>query len=106
MRANIRITSLSYWVVTLALLATAIVRVVWFTPTEATMGPIQKIFYLHLPVAITTFASCLVCFIGSIGYLSQRESWWDDLAAAAARVSVQFCSVVLITGMIWGRSAW
>jgi heme exporter protein C len=70
------------------------------------MGPIQKIFYLHLPAAICTFLACLVCFVASIGYLMQRRVFWDDLASAAARVAVQLCSVVLITGMIWGRSAW
>jgi len=77
-----------------------------WTPTEATMGPIQKIFYLHLPSAICTFLAFLTCFIASIGYLSQREGFWDDLASASARVGVQLCSVVLATGMIWGRSAW
>ena len=38
------------------------------------MGPIQKIFYLHLPVAINTFLACLTAFIASIGYLWQRQA--------------------------------
>jgi len=95
-----------YWLVTLALFALAIGVLATYTPTEASMGPIQKIFYLHLPVAISTFLACMVCFIASIGYLTQRTSRWDDLASAAARVAVQLCAVVLISGMIWGRSAW
>ena len=70
------------------------------------MGPVQKVFYLHLPVAINTFLAFAVVFVASIGYLAQRASWWDDLAAAGARAGVQLCSVVLLTGMIWGRSAW
>jgi heme exporter protein C len=70
------------------------------------MGPVQKIFYLHLPVAINTFVSCLIVFIASIGYLAGQKTWWDDLAAAAAKTAVQFCAVVLLTGMIWGRGAW
>ena len=44
--------------------------------------------------------------MASIAYLWQRKAWWDDLAAAAARVAVQMCAVVLATGMIWGRAAW
>ncbi len=100
------ILSAAYWLATLALTTAAVATVVLYTPDEATMGPIQKIFYLHLPVAICTFMACLTCFIASIGYLLQREAWWDDLASAGARVAVQLCSVVLITGMIWGRSAW
>jgi len=91
---------------TLALFAGAVTMLFTYTPVEQTMGPIQKIFYLHLPVAISTFVACLLSFIASIGYLSRRDLMWDRLAAVAARVAVIFCSVVLLTGMIWGKSAW
>jgi heme exporter protein C len=70
------------------------------------MGTIQKIFYLHLPVAINTFVAALVVCIASIGYLWQRSLAWDDLAAAAGKVTALFCAVVLLTGMIWGKKAW
>jgi heme exporter protein C len=103
---RIRTLAVVYWIVTLLTLVGAIAMLVTYTPSESTMGPIQKIFYLHLPTAISTFLACLVCFIASIGYLTQRRTWWDDLASAAARVAVQLCTVVLITGMIWGKSAW
>jgi len=96
----------AFWIFTLALFTVATARVIYYTPDEATMGPIQKVFYLHLPVAINTFLACLVTFVASIGYLSSRTSWWDDLASAAARVSVQLCTIVLLTGMIWGKCAW
>jgi len=95
-----------YWLVTIAAFAVAVTLLGTYTPTEATMGQVQKLFYLHLPSAICTFLACLVCFIGGIGYLAQRNSAWDDLAAAAAKVAVVLCSVVLATGMIWGHSAW
>jgi len=106
MNAPGKIFATIYWIVTLALTIGAVAMVAFWTPDEATMPVIQKIFYLHLPVAICTFLACLVCFIASIGYLVTRTTWWDDLAAASARVGVQLCSVVLITGMIWGKSAW
>jgi heme exporter protein C len=96
----------AYWLLTAACFVGAIALLIWYTPEEATMGQIQKIFYLHLPVAIGTFLACLVCFIASIGYLVKRELWWDDLAAAGAGIAVLLCSVVLMTGMIWGKSAW
>src|SRR5579863_7620646 len=91
---------------TLAAFAFAISLLLTYTPTEVSMGPIQKIFYLHLPLAINTFLAALVTFIASVGYLWQRKAWWDDLACAAAKVAVLFCSGVLLTGMIWGRSSW
>ena len=56
-----------YWLLTLAAASRRRGRcmVAFYTPTEATMGPIQKIFYLHLPVAINTFLACLVVFVAS-----------------------------------------
>jgi heme exporter protein C len=103
--ANKKIVT-AYWLATAALFAAAVVVVFAWTPTEATMGTVQKVFYLHLPVAINTFLACLVTFIASIGYLWQRRQVWDDLAASSAKVAVLLCSVVLLTGMIWGHSAW
>jgi heme exporter protein C len=96
----------AYWTLTLAAIAAALVLLAAYTPTETSMGPIQKIFYLHLPVAINTFLACFVVFVASIGYVWQRGAAWDDLASAAAKVAVLFCSVVLVSGMIWARNAW
>ena len=95
-----------FWLLTGAFFVQAVLMLIVYTPTEASMGPIQKIFYVHLPCAISTFLACLVCFVASIAYAWQRDEKWDRLAAVSARVAVVFCSVVLLTGMIWGRSAW
>jgi heme exporter protein C len=98
--------SIAYWLATGLLFVGALVMLFVYAPVESTMGPVQKIFYLHLPVAISTFLAAFTVFIASIGYLWQRKTMWDDLAVAAAKVTVLFCSVVLLTGMIWGKSAW
>ena len=95
-----------YWVATWLVFEAMTVVLFTYTAVERTMGPIQKIFYVHLPAAINAFAACLVVFLASVGFLWQRKMLWDDLAAAAARVAVLMCSVVLATGMIWGRLEW
>lgn len=95
-----------FWAATVLTLLLAGAVLFFYTPVEKTMGPIQKIFYLHLPMAINTFFACLVVFVASIGFLLQRRMWWDDLASAAAKVAVLLCSGVLLTGMIWGKCAW
>jgi heme exporter protein C len=97
---------LLYWLVTLAVLAGAGLMLALYTPVEETMGPIQKIFYVHLPMAINTLLSCGVVFVGSVGFLLRRQLWWDDLASAAARTAVILGFGVLATGMIWAHSAW
>ena len=97
---------LAYWLLTALTFVAAIALVFTWTPEETTMGIVQKIFYFHLPVAINTFFACLVVFIAGVGYLVQRDAWWDDLAAAAAKIAVILCTGVLITGMLWARGAW
>jgi heme exporter protein C len=96
----------AYWAAVAASFAAAGAVLVAYTPVEASMGPIQKVFYLHLPVAINAFVACTVAFVGGVGYLWQRRMAWDDLSAAAAKVAALLCTVVLITGVIWGRVAW
>lgn len=96
----------AYWSVVIAAFGATTIMLFTYTPVEETMGPVQKIFYIHLPSAICTFLACLVSFIAAVGYLWQRKMFWDDLSAAAAKVAVLLCTVVLVTGMIWGKKAW
>jgi heme exporter protein C len=90
----------------LASLAGAVAMLIYYTPVEETMGPIQKVFYLHLPAAVNTLLAGAAVFVGSVGYLWRRDLKWDDLAAAAAEAAVILGLVVLLTGMVWARSAW
>jgi heme exporter protein C len=95
-----------YWVLTIAGFAAVMAMMMLYAPIDREMGMVQKIFYIHLPVAINAFVAAFIVFVASIGYLWNRTLWWDDLAAAAGKVAVLFCGVVLLTGMVWGRSAW
>jgi heme exporter protein C len=95
-----------YWTAALLALVGALAMLLTYTPTEETMGQIQKIFYLHLPLAINTFLAALVVCIASVGYLFQKHTFWDDLAYAAAKITLILATGVLATGMIWGHSAW
>jgi heme exporter protein C len=95
-----------YWLLTAAAFAATLAMLWVYTPTELTMGVVQKVFYLHLPVAINTFLACLLVCVASVGYLWQRRMWWDDLAGAAGKIAALFCGIVLLTGVIWGKSAW
>ncbi len=104
--ATSKLISRLYWLVTFCLLVAVTAMMAFWTPREETMGDVQKIFYIHLPTAISTFIVCFVVFVASVMYLLQRRSWWDDVAFAAAKVAVLLASIVLLTGMIWGRSAW
>jgi heme exporter protein C len=47
-----------------------------------------------------------VLFVGSVGYLWKRNQTFDRLARSAAELGFLFTTLVLITGMLWGRPIW
>ena len=47
-----------------------------------------------------------VVFVASVSYLTSRNKKHDALSVAAGEVGFVLCTIVLITGMIWGHSAW
>jgi heme exporter protein C len=75
-------------------------------PREKTMGDLQRIFYFHVPVAITGMTAFAVNFVSSLMYVIRKNRWWDHLALGAAEIGVVFFGIVLITGSIWGKAAW
>ena len=78
----------------------------FYAPTEATMGNVQRIFYVHVASAWTAFLGFAVVFVAGIGYLRTGREKWDQLAHAAAEIGTLFCTLVLITGPLWGKRAW
>jgi len=75
-------------------------------PLDSEQGVIQKILYLHVPCAMAAYLGFLLTAIGGALYLWKREERFDRFAASAAEVGVFFCTLVLITGPIWGRGTW
>ncbi|GAB7080777.1 cytochrome c biogenesis protein [Megalodesulfovibrio paquesii] len=80
---------------------------IWvYAPVEATLGPVQKIFYVHMPLAGWSMLSFAVTFVASILYLMKKNLRYDLLAGASAELGVLFSGLALITGSIWGRISW
>jgi heme exporter protein C len=77
-----------------------------YVPTEATMGIVQRIFYFHVPSAITSFLAFFVAFLASCAYLATRRLTWDNIAHAAVEIGVLFCTAVLVSGPLWARPVW
>ncbi|MDE2973255.1 MAG: cytochrome c biogenesis protein CcsA [Gemmatimonadota bacterium] len=74
--------------------------------TEAEQGVVQRIFYVHVPAAWTTFLAVAIVALASGAYLWLEDERADAAAAAAAEGSLIFGAVMLITGPLWGRIAW
>jgi heme exporter protein C len=75
-------------------------------PYEATMGLVQKIFYYHVPSALTFFVAAVVCGVNSWRYLFGRNVHADRIAASAAELAVVFGAITLVTGPLWARKSW
>jgi heme exporter protein C len=73
---------------------------------DAMGGPLQRIFYFHVPAAWVAYLAFAVVFIGSIAFLRTGARRWDLLSHSAAEIGVVFASLVLITGPIWARPVW
>ena len=90
----------------LVLLGAAAYGALYVAPTERTMGPIQRIFYLHVPSAWTGLTAFFICFIANVLYVVRRQPRWDWLGVSAAEVGLAFTTVVLVTGPIWAHPVW
>lgn len=84
----------------------ALYMVFIYAPTEKTMGIVQRIFYLMVPMAWLALFSFIIIFISSILYLKTRETKWDVLAISAAEMGLIFTTLTLIAGSIWARPIW
>lgn len=75
-------------------------------PTDANLGNVQRVFYIHVPIALMSFLAFFIVFVGSLMYLIRRSSRWDSLALSAGEVGVVLVSIALITGVIWAKPVW
>src|SRR5258708_37516352 len=96
------------WVLGLAVVAVVLVyiRAIYFTPIEASQGPSQKIYYLHLASVLGGYLAFGVVALMSLVHLWLRDYRADRLAASACEVALLFFTVVLITGPLWARPIW
>jgi heme exporter protein C len=95
------------WMVAAALaIAIAYIRIIWFTPPEATQGLAQKIYYLHIPAALNAYIAFGVVAVTSVVYLWLRDPRADRVAESSAEVGLLFTTMVLTTGPIWGKPIW
>jgi heme exporter protein C len=75
-------------------------------PIDRVQGVIQKILYVHPPLAYGAYLGFILTAIGGALYLWKGREVHDQLAVAGAEVGVIFCTLMMITGPIWGKGTW
>jgi heme exporter protein C len=88
------------------LLGVGVALAFFYAPTDSDQGLSQRIFYFHVPLALTSY----VCFgwgaWKALQYLRRRDAAADLESYVAIHQGVIFASLTLLTGSIWARISW
>jgi heme exporter protein C len=91
---------------TVLVMATGLALVFFYAPLEAEQGFLQKIFYVHVPMAIVALCGFVIGGLLAIQHLRTRDPRWDMRSYVAIHMSLIFGVGTLITGSIWAKGSW
>ena len=93
-------------IATVCVLAGATALTFFYAPLEADQGIIQKIFYVHVPMAIVALLGFIAGAVMAIQHLRTDDRSWDMRSYVAIHLSIVLGVGVLVTGGIWGKASW
>jgi heme exporter protein C len=91
---------------TVITMAAALALVFFYAPLDADQGFIQKIFYVHVPLAIVSLCGFIFGGVMAIGYLRTGDRRWDLRSYVAIHMALIFGIAGLISGSIWAKASW
>ena len=86
--------------------AASLALVFFYAPLDADQGFVQKIFYVHVPMAIVALGGWVAGGYFGIRHLRSGDPRWDMRAYVAIHLSIILGVGVLVTGAIWARASW
>jgi heme exporter protein C len=93
-------------IASVVLIVGAFALVFFYAPNDADQGFIQKIFYLHVPLAIVALCGFVAGGVFGIRYLRTRDRAHDLRSYVAIHLSLVLAVGALITGSIWAKASW
>ena len=91
---------------TVVTFAAAMALVFFYAPLDADQGFVQKIFYVHVPMAIVALCGFVAGGIMGIKHLRSGDPSWDMRSYVAIHLSIILGVGVLVTGAIWAKASW
>jgi heme exporter protein C len=91
---------------TIATLGVALTLIFFYAPLDANQGFVQKIFYVHVPLAIISLGGFIFGGVLAAGYLRTGDKRWDMRSYVAIHMALIFGIGGLITGSIWAKASW
>jgi heme exporter protein C len=93
-------------IASVVLIVGAFALVFFYAPNDADQGFIQKIFYLHVPLAIVALCGFVAGGWWGIQLLRTGDRSYDLRSYVSIHVSLILAVAALITGSIWAKAAW
>jgi heme exporter protein C len=93
-------------IATAVFIAAALALAFYYAPTDANQGFIQKIFYIHVPLAIISLCGYVLGGIYAVAYLRTGKRIWDMRSYVAIHMALIFSVAGLVTGSIWAKASW
>jgi heme exporter protein C len=93
-------------IASVGLIVGAFALVFFYAPNDADQGFIQKIFYLHVPLAIVALCGFVAGGVWGLRYLRDGDRAHDLRSYVAIHISLILGIGALITGSIWAKAAW
>jgi len=78
----------------------------FYAPTDADQGFVQKIFYLHVPMAIVALCGFVAAAVMAVQHVRSGDRVWDVRSYVAIHLSIILGVGVLATGSIWAKASW
>jgi heme exporter protein C len=93
-------------ILSVVLICGAFALVFFYAPNDADQGFLQKIFYLHVPLAIVSLCGFVAGGIYGARFLRSGDRAHDLRSYVAIHLSLILAVATLVTGSIWARASW
>jgi heme exporter protein C len=87
-------------------MAAAIAMIFLVAPEDADQGISQKIFYFHVPIALTAYAGFGLGALKALLLLWKGGERYDLESYTAIHQGTIFGALTLLTGAIWAKASW
>jgi heme exporter protein C len=87
-------------------MAAALTMIFFVAPEDADQGISQKIFYIHVPIALTAYAAFGLAAWKALRLLWRGGERYDLESYTAIHQGTILGALTLVTGSIWAKASW
>ncbi len=88
------------------MLASLLLMIFFYAPTELTMGDVHRLLYIHVGTAWAAALTFFSALLFGAFYLRSRNQKWDMMSLSSVEVGIVLFTMTIAAGSIWGRPAW